>query len=156
MGRHSATRQNRASNTSETSTKIPTFLTKRARDITCRCIYPTYITLVMNSTLTLLAFVLACSILLSSFQEAQGVGYVYDMLKTDSKSTTSGGKKSSAGKNQSRKNVASQRQLKRQLKHVANALRKAEKRERMVRKTIQRVSVLTCFPFKHSLHNFIC
>jgi hypothetical protein len=83
----------------------------------------------MKSIFTFLAFLLVCSILLSSFEEAEGVGFIIEMTRPSRSKGKSKGK---------RKNL--KRQLKHQMKKVMRSLRKARQSEAILRRMLHTVS----------------
>lgn len=87
----------------------------------------------MKTVFTVIAFVFACSLMLSEFtQEAEGIGFIIEIgrrkKKKTSSSSNSGGKRN--------RNI----KLKRQLRHLLTALKKSQRKERRLRKWIQKVS----------------
>ncbi|CAB3990989.1 Hypothetical predicted protein [Paramuricea clavata] len=82
----------------------------------------------MKSIFTFLAFVLVCSILLSSFEEAEGVGFITEWTRPSRSGRSS---KKSNGKSKNLK-----RQLKHQMKKVMRSLRKARQSEAILRRML--------------------
>jgi hypothetical protein len=93
----------------------------------------------MKSIFTFLAFILACSILLSSFEEAEGVGYILELTRPTRKSRSSS--KNGKGKRNLKRSKKANRQLKRQMKKVMRSLRKTQQKEAILRRMLHTVSL---------------
>ena len=109
---------------------------KSGKDITSRILPGS----IMKTVFTVIAFVFACSLMLSEFtQEAEGIGFIIEIAKKKKtpSSSNSGGRRNKNTK------------LKHQLRHLLAALKKSQKRERTLRKWIQKVSFLIWLIFSY-------
>ena len=107
----------------------------------------------MKSIFTFLAFILACSILLSSFEEAEGVGYILELTRPTRKSRSSS--KNGKGKRNLKQSKKANRQLKRQMKKVMRSLRKTQQKEAILRRMLHTVSLYKRTFFKIGICTFM-
>lgn len=93
---------------------------------------------IMKTVITVVAFIFACSLLLSEFtQEAEGIGFIIEIANPNKKKASSS-TSNSGGRRKRNKN----RVLKHKFRQVLTSLKKSQKRERMLRRLIRKVSLL--------------
>lgn len=100
----------------------------------------------MKSIFTFVAFLLFCSLLLSTFEEAQGIGFITELIRPTRSSKSS---KRSMKRNKVQKGKRYNRQLKHQIKRVVRSLKKAQHREAILQRMLHTVSYsFLCKSFK--------
>ena len=90
----------------------------------------------MKSIFTFLAFLLACSVLLSTIEETEGVGFILEIARPSRSNRT----KKNVRKKKDTNSKKFNRHLKHQMKKVLKSIRKTRHNEAVLRRMLYTVS----------------